>query len=107
MRGESVYERIERDGWKSIPSPHHMRWTDCYRKGTRRAFIDNSEDLSTGTTFYYAVEAKPARDTFGQREWLRTGVIDFDSNTPENLRALVREHIEQCKRAARAWGHQV
>jgi len=81
-RGESVYDRLERDGWRSIPPPHCMRGTDCYRKGNRRAFIEHV--THDGLGYCRAREGFPSVDGFRQRYWRTGDVIGTDENFPAN-----------------------
>lgn len=93
-RGTSVYRVIEADGWKSIKSPHCMRWADCFRKGNRRAYVGSDRD-EQNRTFYCAVEAQPSIDSFGQRYWKEIGMIAFDGNYPEDLKQKRMTNLQE------------
>jgi hypothetical protein len=90
-RGQSVYELLEVLGWKPMKPPFHMRSYDCFRKGNRRAFITNTWQEKLPVTYYYAVEALPGLDSFGQRQWKRGCIIAADGNMPHNLLTKYQE----------------
>ena len=85
FRGESAYDRCEEAGWNVMAPPRHMKWTDCYRTGNRRAFVLKVFCKEAGRSYSYIVEGFPYRDSFGRSAWKQGCVLFTDQNLPPSL----------------------